>query len=274
MYLNQISGNQYLADKIINTSSDMMYAGIVSGNNIGVIWADDISNPAFCMIWSEHLKGFHFMGSCYGHINKNDLRTFIDDTIISFLRNKNINFFEFSCDSHEWFPFICDILSNREIKEYKQYYYKLVDPKNINKDINLPAGYDVFEMNEDFIYGRLKNIENREVIQFDIEETWGNVSKFIKYGTGYLAVQNNRICSFVSTRFRYKDNYSIGADTYDPHKKKGLSSFLSVSLFNNIIKNNGNIWWDCSAENIASQKTACKAGLTFSHEYEVRWFDV
>ena len=273
-YLHQIVGSQCLANKLVYTNSDMMYSGIVSGNNTGVIWADDISNPAFCMVWSEHLKGFHFIGRSYSHISKDDFHTFIDDTIIPFLCNKKIHKFEFSCDSHTWISFICELFSNREIKRYKQYFYKLLEPNNLNKDINLPTGYEVFEINEDFIFNKLKNFENQEIIQFDIKENWGNISKFIELGKGYLAVQNNTICSYVSTRFRYKDNYCIGVDTYDPHKRKGLSSFLSTSLFNNIIKHNGNIWWDCSAENVASQKTACKTGLTFLYEYEVLWFNI
>ena len=57
MYLSQIlQRNQDIADKIVNPNSDMMYAGVVSGNNVGMMWADDIFDPAFCVVWSEHLK--------------------------------------------------------------------------------------------------------------------------------------------------------------------------------------------------------------------------
>ena len=274
MNLRQISGNQSLADKIVNTNSDMMYAGVVAGNNNGVIWADDIFKPAFCMVWSEHLEGFHFMGSCYSHINKDELRAFIDSIIIGFLKNKNIQDFEFSCDSQNWFPFVCEVLSNREISSYKQYVYKLTDAKNMSQDIVSPVGYDVFEINKDFLCGKVKSIENPEMVQVDIEKTWGSIPNYIEHGMGFIAIQNNRICSFTTSHFKYNDIYSIGTETLEPHRKKGLSSFLSVQLFNSIIKANGKIWWDCSADNVASQKTARKTGLTFSHKYEVLWFKI
>ena len=110
------------------------------------------------------------------------------------------------------------------------------------------------------------------MIRSDIGENWGSVSKFIKHGKGFLAVNDNRICSLVMTRNLFNNIYCIGTETFAPHMKRGLSSALAVSLFNSIVKGGGSIWWDCSADNIASQKTACKAGLRFSHEYEVFWF--
>lgn len=275
MYLYEISQrNNYLVNAIINANTDMMYAGVVSGNNTGAVWADNISNPAFCVVWSEHLKGFHFMGKSYNHINKNDLRTFVENTMIPFLKNKDISYFEFSCDLLDWFPFICEILSAYDLKRYKQYFYKLKEIKNINKDINVPIGYDVFEINENFIHEKLKTIENPEIILSDIEETWGSILKFLEHGMGFLATQNNSICSFAATHFYYNNNHCIGVETFDPHKRKGLSSYLSATLINKIVENNGSVWWDCSADNIASQKTASKIGLAFSHEYEVFWFDV
>jgi len=104
--------NQFLADRIVNENSDMMYAGIVSGNNAGTVWADDLSSPDFCIAWSDFLEGFHFMGS-HNKINKTDLIEFIDNTAKRFLLEKNINSFEFSCDSNELHQIICEIFSNR-----------------------------------------------------------------------------------------------------------------------------------------------------------------
>ena len=264
--------NHNLADKIVRPNSDIMYAGIVSGNNVGVVWADDVFCPVFCIIWSEHLKGFHFMGRDYKHVNKEDLKKFIDSTLIPFLRNINLRDFEFSCDSPELIPFVCDIFLDFDLKRYKQYVYKLEKVKDINNEIVAPVGYEVYNINEDFIYNKLKNIKNPEVVQSDIDENWGSVSNFIKHGKGFIAAKDNMICSLVMTRFLYNGTHCIGTETFASHKNKGLASALAVSIFNGIVKDGGSIWWDCSADNIASQKTACKAGLVFSHEYEVFWF--
>jgi len=275
MYLHQITQrNQSLADKIINENSDMMYAGIVSGNNAGEVWADNILNPAFCIVWSEYLEGFHFMGTRYNHMDITKLQAFIDNTLIQFLKSKNIHDFEFSCDSRTWMPVICEMLLTRELNKSKQYVYKLAHKSDINTDLTLPAGYDIFEINENFVNNSFEHMENYKEIQSDIIKVWGSMTKFIELGKGFIATKKNNICSIALTRFLYNDVYSIGIETYDLHKNKGLSAFLSMTLFNCIVNHGATIWWDCMESNIASQKTAQKAGLIFDYEYEIAWFNL
>ena len=274
MYLCQHSQcNQSLADKIANENSDMIFAGIVSGNNIGEVWVNDLYNPTFCLVWSENLECFQFMGS-YISINEFDLQCFVKNMILPFLHDKKINFFEFACDSYEWNAFICDALSNYNIKSSKQYVYKMNREKTVNINLTIPENYHIFEVNEYFIKNELKKIENREILKNQIEKSWRSFNRFLEYSTGFIAVCNNAICSFALANFLYKNIYSLDVETFEPHKRKGLSGFLSVTLINSIIKRNGDIWWDCMESNIASQKTAQKAGLIFDHEYEVFWFDL
>ena len=269
-----LHGSRHLADMIVNKDSDMMYAGVVSGNNTGEIWVDDISNPAFCVVWSEHLGGFHFMGSRHPKISKPELAAFVENTLIPFLKDKELSYCEFSCDSQEWAPFVVDALSKYKVDKSKQFVYKLHDKNSIDKNVSCPIGYDIFKLNESFVYDKLMSLENSEVIIDDIKKTWESLDKFIKLGKGYAAIQSSRICSFAITRFLYTDIYSIGTETLDPHKQKGLSGFLSMSLINDIANQGANIWWDCMEDNIASQKTAVKIGLAFEHEYEIFWFNI
>jgi len=245
-----------------------MYSGIVAGNNNGNVWVDNISNPAFCMVWSEYLEGFHFMGSRCNHINKLELQAFIEDTIIPFLSAKGISCFEFSCDFRNWMPIICEMLPKFEIKKNKQHVYRLANKNNINTGLTLPGGYELLSLASDSV----AKTENYEIIKIDLEKAWGNINNFLRFGKGFAAIKNNQICSFTSTHFLYNNIFSFGTETYYPHKKKGLSGFLSVTLLNSIINQGADIWWDCMESNIASQKTAQKVGLTFDHEYEVGWF--
>jgi len=271
MYLSKISGrNQSLADKILNKNSDMMYAGIVSGNNVGEIWADDASNPAFCMVWSDYLEGFHFMESSCTHINMAKLRDFIESTILPFLKSKNINNFEFSCDIKEWVPIICGMLSDCKINKSKEYVYKLTGKDKPSTGTTPPAGYEVSDLTCD----KVESMENYQEIKSDIIKTWGSMTKFKDLGKGVIATQGNSICGLALTRFLFENIYSIGVETYDPHKQKGLASYLSKVLFDQLISQNANIWWDCMESNIASQKIALNAGLTFDHEYDILWFDL
>jgi len=264
--------NQLLTDKIVHANSDMMYAGVVVGNNTGEVWVDDNANPGFCMVWSEYLEGFHFMGSRCSHVNGLELKAFIESIIIPFLKSKGINSFEFSCDHKAWMPIICEMLSPREVNKSKQYVYKLAAKSRINTELALPAGYEVLEISGGFSSGVSVAIQNYEVIFSEIEKAWGSAAKFLERGKGFVAVQDNVICGFASTHFLYDNTYSFGTETYGPHKRKGLSSFLSMKLADEVTSKGANVRWDCMESNVASQKTAKKVGLVFSYEYEIGCF--
>ena len=266
--------NQLFADKLLNNHSDMMYAGVISGNNNGTVWVDDVSNPTFCIAWSEFLEGFHFMGSGCSHMNNVDINTFVDNTATPFLRAKNKNTFEFSCDSREWIPSICEMFKQRKVDSSKQYVYKLAHTDNLHRNMANPKGYEILEINENSINEILVDMENYEELQSDIKKAWGSVPIFLEMGKGFVAIQKKIICSFASTHFLYKNTHSIGTKTFDTYKRNGLSSFLSMTLIDRLVNNGSEIWWDCMDSNIASQKTAEKVGLTFSHEYEIFWFDL
>lgn len=265
--------NQDLVNKIANKNSDMSFMGVLSGNNIGEVWVNDMSNPTFVLVWSEYLGGFQFMGTSYDDINVLGFRSFIDNSIHTFLKDKEISFFEFSCDSEEMLPFVLKLLSHYEVKREWQYVYRLDHEALYNEDIPFPNGFEYLEINADFLSNTIKNYINYEKIQSEIYTSWYSIDAFLQFGKGFIAIKNNEICSFALTHFRYKDSYSIGIETYDPYKKKGLSSSLVKLLINRIVEQSGNVWWDCMESNIASQKTALKSGLVYDHKYECCWFN-
>lgn len=113
-----------LANKIIQSYSDMMFAGVVVGNNAGRVWVDNLENPSSAIVWSDGLECFQFMGCETNQVFTKELRTFIETTILRFLKEKEFDFFEFSADTEEWYPIIYSALSGKEIKESWQHVYK------------------------------------------------------------------------------------------------------------------------------------------------------
>ncbi|BAH41933.1 GNAT family N-acetyltransferase [Brevibacillus sp. RS1.1] len=69
-----------------------------------------------------------------------------------------------------------------------------------------------------------------------------------------------------------QSTHAIGVETLEPYRQKGLSSTLAYQLKNRLHQEAATVWWDCMDSNIASQKTAEKAGLHLSHRYEIAWF--
>ncbi|MDR2571301.1 MAG: GNAT family N-acetyltransferase [Oscillospiraceae bacterium] len=275
MYLTQHEfRKQHFIDKIINNDSDMSFAAVVAGNNIGEVWVDDLLNPSFAIVWSEYLGGFSFMGTSYNNIDPTRLRGFINDTVIAFLKSKGIDSFEFSCDKKSWLPFILNCLSGYSIRCEEQFVYGL-DKNIVHNNLFLSTSeYSYIEITPDTLKDEINKLINVDILQNEINKAWYSIDVFLRNGKGFIAIKDNEICSFALTHFRYNNTFSIGVETFDPHKQKGLSSNLTKLLIKCLCEHKGNIWWDCMESNIASQKTAQKAGLLFRYKYTVCWFDI
>lgn len=270
-----VSGNIFLAKRIVRNYSDMMFAGVVAGNNSGRIWVDDPENPGSALVWSEGLECFQFMGCSSNEIFNNELRTFINTIIIRFLKEKNLKFFGYAADSEEWYPIINCALSDKEVKEDWQRVYRSDSKALKAEEIIIPKPYYLYSIDESF-FSAMKydmKINNPEFLIKYIEQFWGSMEICHKFGSGYLAVSGDEIVSFAIASALYEKTVSIGVETLENHRKKGLASTLVKALLKELYEKDYNIWWDCMESNIASQKTAESAGLIPDHKYKVCWFD-
>ena len=273
MYLHKLElRKQPFIEKIINAESNMSFAAVAARNNVGEVWVDDLLVPSFALVWSEYLSGFSFMGTSYDNIDPIRLCNFIDDTIITFLKNKGIDYFEFSCDKESWLPFILSCLSDHSIQCEEQLVYGL-DKNSVYSTLPLLTDeYNYLEITPDILRKGHNELRNVDKLQNEVNKAWYSIDMFLNSGKGFIAVKNNEICSFALTHFRYNNTYSIGVETFEPYKQKRLSCNLTKLLINCIYGHKGNVWWDCMESNIASQKTAQKAGLLFRYKYKVCWF--
>ncbi len=264
-----------LANKIIHSNSDMMFAGVVAGNNAGRVWVDNLESPSSAIVWSDGLGCFQFMGCETGQVFTNELKAFVENTLIQFLKEKNLDFFEFSADRIEWYPLIYNALSDREIKEDWQNVYKSNANSQGNDKAILPEPYCLHQVDQNFILSirNEKMISNPDFLIDYIEQFWGSVESYLSLGYGYGAVDDEKIVSFGITSFLYDKTFSIGVETLEQHRRKGLAGTLVNILLKDLYSKNYTVWWDCMHSNIASQKTAESADLVLDHKYKVCWFN-
>lgn len=271
-----INRDKDLGNKIIQSHSDMMFAGIVFGNNPGRVWVDNLENPSSALVWSDGLECFQFMGCESNQALYKELKTFIENTIINFLKEKKLDYFEFSADTEEWYPLIYNVLSDREIKESWQQLYKSNANSQGNDKVIIPKPYCLHQIDRSFI-SSIKNgemVSNPEFLIDYIEQFWGSVENYLNYGYGYGAIDEGKIVSFAITSFLYNTTFTIGVETLEQHRRKGLASTLVNILLKELYSKGYNIWWDCMDSNIASQRTTKSTGLIFYHKYKVCWFNL
>lgn len=271
-----ISGDRKLGKRIVGNHSDMMFAGVVAGNNTGRIWVDDLENPISALVWSDGLECFQFMG-CHTNIAFNNaFRSFFDTNILYFLKEKNLQSFEYAADTEEWYPVINNIFSDYEIKEDWQYVYRSDKNTLTEEKIVLPESYCLHKI-DCSLFANLNNslkITNQEFLIDYINQFWGSIENYLDLGTGFMITNDDKIVSFALSSGLYEKTVSVGVEIILSHRRKGLASIVVKTLLKELFAMNYNVWWDCMESNIASQKTVESAGLKIDHKYKVCWFDL
>lgn len=154
-------------------------------------------------------------------------------------------------------------------------YRSTIDTQRVDCDVVLEH-YNIYKIDEGFVnsINNLKCLNNPELIIEYIEQFWGTVENYLRMGYGYVAVYDGQIVSFGVTSSIYDKTFSIGVETLEEHRQKGLARLLISKLFNDLYDKGYDIWWDCMDSNLPSQKTAETSGLVLDHKYKVCWFGI
>ncbi|WP_407056043.1 GNAT family N-acetyltransferase [Paenibacillus dendritiformis] len=266
--------NEWLATKLVTADSDMMFAGVVAGKNPGHVWADNAMNPSSAIVWSSGLEGFNFMGNARNTSFNQSIASFIDHEIIPFLRDKKIDSFEFSVDTDDWYPSIYQFIGNRKIDESFQYVYKSNFSNHKSLCLNNLVPYQAVEIDQAFALELMNGeMKNADFLLSYIEQYWGTLDHFLEKGYGYVALTANKeVASLAISSSMYGSTHAIGVETLENYQRQGLSSSLVKLLLHKFNEKQIIAWWDCMESNIASQKTAEKAGLCKTDRYKINWF--
>lgn len=265
--------NERLAVRLLTADSDMTFAGVIAGHNPGEVWVDDVEHPQTALVWSKGLGAFLFLGRADQESLNQKLGVFIETNIVPFLKKKGINYFEFSCESEAWVPVIEQALQDRKISKGGQFVYKSGENKLTDEEIEIPASFQVISINKEFIMSIEKmGMMNGDFLIDYLKAFWGSVENYLSKGYGYVALYQDQIASFAVSSFSYRSIQAIGVETLKDFRRKGLACTLTKMLLKDFYTKGIEPWWDCMDENIASQKTAEKAGLIRDHMYQIRWF--
>ncbi|MFS0556125.1 GNAT family N-acetyltransferase [Brevibacillus sp. 179-C9.3 HS] len=272
MYL--VKGSQKLAKQLLHNNSDVMFAGVVAGNHPGIIWVDNRDKPTCALVWSTGLNGFSFIGEPSMSVHPTAFTAFFQTQIGPFLQQKDLTYFEFSRESNEWDTLLAPIMKNSSLEVNTQFVYRSSLDQGEDPSLIIPASFYSIELGESFLRGRDTVVPSTPDFVIDyLHEYWHSIDEYLENGYGYAALtSDHEVASICVSTAVYQSIHAIGVETLEPYRQKGLSSVLTHQLRNRLHQEGITVWWDCMDSNIASQKTAKKAGLHLSHRYEVAWF--
>lgn len=118
----------------------------------------------------------------------------------------------------------------------------------------------ISEKNIDRIHGRI-------IPSF----SWDTNEAFLEKGLGYVAVEGEKIAAVAFSSAVSSDETDIGVETDPDYRRRGLSARLAVKMCEEIIKLGKKPVWAHAAANVASGKTAERAGFVKTKEnYVIR----
>lgn len=267
--MKKLENQQYeLVMKYITKHSSIYFINVLNNQSDGIVWADCSKDPKTVVVFSEYQEGFQIMGQALDSSKWMEFKAWFEQDIVPFLKSKNMTTFEYGVDNAELGDMMKHIFSEKQIGSEKQ---KIFQCSSVIDDIPMPEGYQYEKIDENFFQ---KTYSNMSYIIEEVEMACVTWKRYLEHGYGYAAIQNNEIAARALMMFDYKTIANISVDTLSNHRRKGLSAYLASLTMKETICRHQNPIWDCSEDNIASEKTALKCGFQHVFEEDVFWFDI
>lgn len=95
---------------------------------------------------------------------------------------------------------------------------------------------------------------------------------FFDNGIAYVAIKDNELAARADMLFCDNGYGNISVNTVDLYRRKGLSGYLVMKTIEDMRKQGLVPIWDCTEDNIASEKTALKCGFHIIRKDIIYWF--
>jgi len=265
-----VKKTKYLAELLSIDTSCIYFSCVLEDSMEGRVWVNNLERPSFAVVWNEYQKGFQLMGKALEKSEYGYLRNFFEFEIFQFLEEREINYFECGADSDELTNMLFEIFGDRNIDSEQQKVLVLKQhPKEGTKKVS--KIYELVAIDGNFLKRAFDNIE---YVTEEIRSTWRTTEAYLNNGYGYAAVIDNHIVSRALVTCRYKRHDNIGVDTITEHRNKGISTMLVYKTLLEAGKRERDCIWDCTEDNVASEKTAFKVGFELERTYTICWFTI
>lgn len=261
--------NKDLAELLSIDTSCIYFSCVLEDSMEGRVWGNNLERPSFAVVWNEYQKGFQLMGAALEKSEYDNLRSFFESEIFQLLQEKDINYFECGADSDELANVLLEIFKDKDMDSAQQKVFALKQPPKEGKKVN--DIYEIVAIDNSFFEREFDNIQ---YVKEEIESTWRSRDAYLKNGYGYAAVINNHIVSRALITCLYRRHDNVGVDTITEHRKKGISTLLVYKTLLEADKRNRMCIWDCTEDNVASERTARKVGFELERTYTICWFTI
>jgi predicted GNAT family acetyltransferase len=270
-----------MMEKVINTtfseSTNILYgdspsySGIVAGECKGDVWVDNKVDPTLALVYSFAVEGFSIMGNPEDTSTYDELIKFLKEKLFVELKNKGIDYFEFSVESKRAEVHILKLFSNKKMNQEDEYFYRNACMGEVSENNH----YNITQINTEFIEQlQAGYYDNPEFLSERLLESWGTYDRFLSKSLAYAATLESSIIAVIVGTARYKNVIPVDIEVNKDHSKKGLASTLTQHFVNESVERGLIVQWDCVDSNIASKRTAEKTGFSLIKKKPYYWFGI
>lgn len=248
--------------------SSIYFKCILKNEAEGIVWGNRKNSPEFLVVWSPYQEGFQLMGK---PIKQNEWKQFRDwflGTIIPFLKQQGISYFEYGADTKELEDMFKKIFADTDILSESQRIYCW---SGFKETIPQPIGYEIKKVDREFLQDT--RIDKSFIVE-EIKKAYGDLNLIEKSGIAYVAIYKDTVIARADMLFSSDGQGNISVSTQKEHRKKGISSYLVMQTIADTLKKGLEPIWDCTDDNVASDKTATKCGFQMIRKDTISWFNV
>lgn len=250
-----------------NISSNA-FLSVIDGYSPGAVFVDDLENPITALIWSKGVSGFGVVGNRLSEHFTMNFMPFVNEYLVAFLKEQGHTRFEVNCINELLNDSFYELISAKKPDRWEQNLYAY---DNNNQGYhNCEHEKKVYIVNEELLESQV----NTELIKETITQYWDSLDKFFLHGIGYCCLEDNMAVSLSYTSFISDSFHEIGVETLECYRKRGYAYSASCSVLDAVIAKGKVPFWECSADNIASAKTAEKHGFRKKLVYSCFGFDL
>lgn len=271
--MQELKYNEYERVRPLFRKMDMHLPlqAILAGNVNAPIFVDSTMNPQSALTWTGHR--FYLAGGP----GNNDFiaaarKVFLEKFALR-SRKSGIDSYQVYYPTAAWESAIAAMLPGKyPIKSQRQYY--AFKSSRLDWKALLPVGVTVRSVDAAFLAER--RWKNPEFLTEEMLSERESVQDFLAKSFGVCALRGDEIVGWCLSEYNTGHRCEVGIATREDYQHQGIAvsmtlAFVELARSRDVAR----IGWHCNASNIASGKTALKAGFEKTADYPIYfgWFD-
>jgi len=243
----------------------------IEGNNPGRIFVDDINQPRTSLALT--VEGYLLAGENHNPEVIGALRRLLKEKIFSGQVYINGDWsLSLAVHPDSWEARLPELIPTHEVEKLERYHY-LCDALKFDWRKNLPEGYTVRQVDQAILQEEGFHFSDPLGDWMEIKEVWGSDEKFLETDASHAILHGTDVAAWCTPDCFAGNRIDVGVMTAPGHRRKGLATVVVAATVEHCLESGFSaVGWHCSAENIASWKTAEKIGFERAHKYAYYYY--